>query len=119
MIKVLVLKNDSKVLVTKIREVQAIEIGEPNCELEDPVEFRLGEEDWKDRSKVIQRNPVVAEGNEVYASFESKDTNEDGNEVRWWTVERFIFNDSGQIIHHGDINEDLLIAQQIGYKLSK
>ncbi len=46
MIKVLVLKNDSKVLVTKIREVQAIEIGEPNCELTDPVVFRLGEEDW-------------------------------------------------------------------------
>ena len=42
-----------------------------------------------------------------------------GNEVRWWTVERFIFNDSGQIVHHGDINEDLLIAQQNGYKLSK
>jgi len=79
----------------------------------------FNEEDWKDRSKVIQRNPVVAEGNEVYASFESKDTNEDGNEVRWWTVERFIFNDSGQIVHHGDINEDLLIAQQNGYKLSK
>ena len=54
MIKVLVLKNDSKVLVTKIREVQAIEIGEPNCELEDPVEFKLGEEDWKDR---LQRWP--------------------------------------------------------------
>ena len=54
MIKVLVLKNDSKVLVTKIREVQAIEIGEPNCELEDPCEFRLGEEDWKDR---LQRWP--------------------------------------------------------------
>ena len=46
-------------------------------------------------------------------------SNEDGNEVRWWTVERFIFNDSGQIVHHGDINEDLLIAQQNGYKLSK
>ena len=54
MIKVLVLKNDSQVLVTKIREVQAIEIGEPNCELTDPVEFRLGEEDWKER---LQRWP--------------------------------------------------------------
>ena len=53
MIKVLVLKNDSKVLVTKIREVGA-EVGEPDCELEDPVEFKLGEEDWKDR---LQRWP--------------------------------------------------------------
>tara|TARA_E500000331_G_C17171536_1_gene676342 strand:+ start:386 stop:664 length:279 start_codon:yes stop_codon:yes gene_type:complete len=52
-IKVLVLKNDAKVLVSKIREVGA-EVGEPDCELEDPVEFRLGEEDWKNR---LQRWP--------------------------------------------------------------
>ncbi len=53
MIKLLVLKNDSKVLITKIREVQT-ELGEPDCELEDPVEFRIGDEDWKDR---LQRWP--------------------------------------------------------------
>ncbi len=53
MIKVLILKNDSKVLVTKIREVQS-ELGEPDCELEDPCEFRLGDEDWKER---LQRWP--------------------------------------------------------------
>ena len=53
MIKVLVLKNDSKVLVSEIREVGA-EIGEPNCELTNPVEFKSGEEDWKDR---LQRWP--------------------------------------------------------------
>ena len=53
MVKVLVLKMDSKVLVSKIREVGA-EVGEPDCELTDPVEFRLGEEDWKDR---LQRWP--------------------------------------------------------------
>ena len=52
-IKVLILKQDSKVLVTKIREVQT-ELGEPDCELSDPVEFRLGEEDWKER---LQRWP--------------------------------------------------------------
>ena len=44
-VKVLVLKNESKVLVTKIKEVQS-ELGEPDCQLTDPVEFRLGEEDW-------------------------------------------------------------------------
>ena len=53
MVKVLILKNDSKVLISEIREVGA-EIGEPNCELTNPVEFRLGEEDWKDR---LQRWP--------------------------------------------------------------
>ena len=53
MIKLLVLKYESKVLVTKIREVQS-ELGEPDCELEDPCEFRLGEDDWKDR---LQRWP--------------------------------------------------------------
>tara|TARA_A100001388_G_scaffold111254_1_gene81760 strand:- start:128 stop:406 length:279 start_codon:yes stop_codon:yes gene_type:complete len=52
-VKVLVLKNESKVLVTKIREVQS-ELGEPDCQLTDPVEFRLGEEDWKER---LQRWP--------------------------------------------------------------
>ena len=53
MIKVLVLKNDSKVLVSEIREVGA-EVGEPDCELINPVEFKSGEEDWKDR---LQRWP--------------------------------------------------------------
>lgn len=47
MIKILVLKYDKKVLISKIREVGA-EIGEPDCELTDPVEF-VGEGDWKER----------------------------------------------------------------------
>jgi len=54
MIKLLVLKHDSKVLITKIREVQS-ELGEPDCELTDPVEFRLEDDkDWKER---MQRWP--------------------------------------------------------------
>ena len=69
MIKVLVLKNDSKVLVTKIREVGA-EVGEPDCELEDPVEFKLGEEDWKDR---LQRWPgkLVTQDNKCMMSSDA------------------------------------------------
>ena len=51
MIKVLVLKNDAKVLITSIREVGA-EVGEPDCELLNPVEFEIDEnKDWKDRLK--------------------------------------------------------------------
>ena len=53
MIKVLILKHDSKVLISEIREVGA-EVGEPDCELINPVEFKSGEEDWKDR---LQRWP--------------------------------------------------------------
>ena len=54
MVKLIVLKHDSKVLVTKIREVQS-ELGEPDCELTDPVEFRLEDDkDWKER---MQRWP--------------------------------------------------------------
>ena len=69
MVKVLVLKNDSKVLVTKIREVGA-EVGEPDCELEDPVEFKLGEEDWKDR---LQRWPgkLVTQDNKCMMSSDA------------------------------------------------
>ena len=49
MIKLLILKNDAKCLITKIREVQG-ELGEPDCELTDPVEFRIEEGvDWKER----------------------------------------------------------------------
>jgi len=56
MIKLLILKNDAKCLLTKIREVGA-EIGEPDCELEDPVEFRVEEGlSWKER---MQRWPGV------------------------------------------------------------
>ena len=52
-IKVLVLKSESKVLITKIKEIQS-ELGEHDCQLTDPVEFRLGEEEWKER---LQRWP--------------------------------------------------------------
>ena len=56
MIKLLILKNDAKCLLTKIREVGA-EIGEPDCELEDPVEFKVEEGlSWKER---MQRWPGV------------------------------------------------------------
>ena len=64
-------------------------------------------------------NPVIAEGNEVWGSFESMDTNDEGNEVRWWTVERFQFNDKGQLSNHGDMQEDMFIAEQNGYSLLK
>ena len=54
MIKLLILKNDAKWLLTKITEVQG-ELGEPDCELTDPVEFRIEEgTDWKER---LQRWP--------------------------------------------------------------
>ena len=38
-IKVLVLKSGSKVLVTQIKEIPS-ELGEPDCQLTDPVEFK-------------------------------------------------------------------------------
>lgn len=50
-VKVIVFKEDYKVLVTKLREVQA-DFSEPNCELIDPVEFRNpadGSDDWRKR----------------------------------------------------------------------
>ena len=66
MVKVLVLKMDSKVLVSKIREVGA-EIGEPNCELTNPVEFKSGEEvfakdaasEEEGRTMLLVHNPIV------------------------------------------------------------
>ena len=52
-IKVLVLKSASKVLVTQIKEIPS-ELGEPDCQLTDPVEFKEGDQDWKER---LQRWP--------------------------------------------------------------
>ena len=52
-IKVLVLKSGSKVLVTQIKEIPS-ELGEPDCQLTDPVEFKEGDQDWKER---LQRWP--------------------------------------------------------------
>tara|TARA_B100001250_G_scaffold183159_1_gene157617 strand:- start:159 stop:431 length:273 start_codon:yes stop_codon:yes gene_type:complete len=69
MIKVLILKNNSKVLVSEIREVGA-EVGEPDCELINPVEFKSGEEDWKDR---LQRWPglLVTQDNKCMMSSDA------------------------------------------------
>lgn len=55
-LKVLVFKEDYKVLITKIREVQA-EFGEPNCELIDPVEFRHPQDNTADWKKRLHRWP--------------------------------------------------------------
>jgi hypothetical protein len=55
-VKILVFKNDYKVLITKIREVNA-ELGEPDCELTDPVEFFHPEDDTKDWTKRLRRWP--------------------------------------------------------------
>ena len=53
MVKVLILKNDSKVLISEIREVGA-EIGEPNCELTNPVEFRLARCPPAEKPRVLE-----------------------------------------------------------------
>ena len=54
-VKVLVLKNESKVLVTKIREVQS-ELGEPDCQLTDPVELEQVKKNGKKGCKGGQVN---------------------------------------------------------------
>ena len=68
---------------------------------------------------MITVNPLVAEGNEVWGSFEMSWENDDGNQVRMWQVERFVFNDSGMLVQHGDLSEDLFVSEQNGYTLVK
>ena len=76
-------------------------------------------EGWEDRGTMITVNPLVAEGNEVWGSFEMSWENDDGNQVRMWQVERFVFNDSGMLVQHGDLSEDLFVSEQNGYTLVK
>jgi hypothetical protein len=55
-VKLIVFKGDYKVLIAKIREVGA-EIGEPDCELTDPVEFIHPEDPTKDWKQRLRRWP--------------------------------------------------------------
>ena len=76
------------------------------------------EEGWSNRPKMKTINPLIAEDNEVWGSFEMLWTNAEGREISMWTVERFVFNDKGLLILHADLSEDLFVAEQNGYSLS-
>jgi len=80
-------------------------------------EIRENLENWSDydnRPRMLNVGPMTAEGNEVWGHFELGFETPDGNLVRWWVIERFIFNESGEMTNHYQIQEDLFREAQLG-----
>jgi hypothetical protein len=74
---------------------------------------------WAKRATRLRLNPIIAEGNEVYASYESSQKNDEGVDVIGWTIERFVFNEAGDLVFSANLEESLFKAAQRGYFLAK
>ena len=70
------------------------------------------------RPKIKSSRPLVAEDNVVIGTFQLAFTDADGNEVTWWVMERFVFNEDGELAFHADLSEELFFNQQQGYYLT-
>jgi len=74
---------------------------------------------WEKRATRLRLNPIIAEGNEVYASYESSQKNDEGVDVVGWTIERYVFNEAGDLVLSANLDESLFMAAQNGYFLAK
>ena len=70
------------------------------------------------RPKIKSSTPLVAEDNVVIGTFQLFYVDPDGNEVTWWNIERFVFNEDGKLVFHADLSEELFLNQQQGYYLT-
>ena len=61
------------------------------------------------RPKIKSSRPLVAEDNVVIGTFQLAFTDADGNEVTWWVMERFVFNEDGELAFHADLSEELFL----------
>ena len=73
---------------------------------------------WDQRPEMSIRRPLIAEDNVVYAAFQLAFEDENGNEITWWNIERFVFNEDGQLSSHADLSEELFFQEQMGYYLT-
>jgi hypothetical protein len=67
----------------------------------------------------LRLNPIIAEDNEVYASYEFSQKNDEGVDVIGWTIERYVFNEAGDLVFSANLDESLFMAAQNGYFLAK
>ena len=63
------------------------------------------------RPKIKSSRPLVAEDNVVIGTFQLAFTDADGNEVTWWVMERFVFNEDGELAFHADLSEELFLSK--------
>ena len=77
-----------------------------------------GWDGWDQRPKAKIMRPLIAEDNVVYGAFQMAYQDQDGNEVTWWNIDRFVFNDEGKLVGHADLSEELFFEEQRGYFLT-
>ena len=110
----IVLERDGEELsMTLVRAAQ-----EQTATKEQVLANQEGWEGYDNRPTIKTFRPLIAEDNVVYAAFELSGTNGEGAEVNWWNVERFVFNEDGELVGHGDLSEELFLWQQNGYYLT-
>ena len=115
-VTIVLMRNDKKMTVSMNRAVQLNTNDKANIidwmSTWDP-------KNWAKRATRLRLNPIIAEGNEVYASYESSQKNDEGVDVIGWTIERYVFNEAGDLVVSANLDESLFMAAQRGYFLAK
>jgi hypothetical protein len=115
-VTIVLVRNDKKMTVSMNRAVQLNTNDKANTidwmSTWDP-------KNWAKRATRLRLNPIIAEGNEVYASYESSQKNDEGVDVIGWTIERYVFNEAGDLVVSANLDESLFMAAQNGYFLAK
>lgn len=115
-VTIVLMRNDSKMTVSMNRAIQRNTNDKANTidwmSTWDP-------KNWAKRATRLRLNPIIAEGNEVYASYESSQKNDEGVDVIGWTIERYVFNEAGDLVVSANLDESLFMAAQNGYFLAK
>jgi hypothetical protein len=115
-VTIVLMRNDAKMTVSMNRAIQRNTNDKANTiywmSTWDP-------KNWAKRATRLRLNPIIAEGNEVYASYESSQKNDEGVDVIGWTIERYVFNEAGDLVFSANLDESLFMAAQNGYFLEK
>jgi hypothetical protein len=115
-VTIVLMRNDAKMTVSMNRAIQRNTNDKANTiywmSTWDP-------KNWAKRATRLRLNPIIAEGNEVYASYESSQKNDEGVDVIGWTIERYVFNEAGDLVVSANLDESLFMAAQNGYFLEK
>ena len=115
-VTIVLMRNDAKMTVSMNRAIQRNTNDKANTiywmSTWDP-------KNWAKRATRLRLNPIIAEGNEVYASYESSQKNDEGVDVIGWTIERYVFNEAGDLVVSANLDESLFMAAQRGYFLAK
>jgi hypothetical protein len=115
-VTIVLMRNDKKMTVSMNRAVQLNTNDKANI-----IDWMTtwDPKNWAKRGTRLRLNPIIAEDNEVYASYEFSQKNDEGVDVIGWTIERYVFNEAGDLVFSANLDESLFMAAQNGYFLAK